>query len=195
MIHESRMFAMMVMVLCSCGTGAESTKPDEETSIEARRASICCASCTGRPDQCITDCVGTCTAVDDGYVHCDADGNTLYCPPPPLFCLPFSIFLPNVFTPNGDGYNDSWIVADANHGTDSIEATNYDLTIVNRWGGQVYRSTGTRTHYYHGGDISWNGQNQGSGSLVSAGDYFHSLTLYDCNDVASTYNGWITVVY
>src|SRR5690606_17644868 len=49
--------------------------------------------------------------------------------------VPSALRIPNVFTPNGDGRNDRFEI-EGTEGFDRIE-----LTVVNRWGNEVYRST------------------------------------------------------
>lgn len=47
-------------------------------------------------------------------------------------------FIPNLFTPNGDGQNDIWYVNDHNYPFCAYNAQEFDLEIFNRWGGRVY---------------------------------------------------------
>ncbi len=61
---------------------------------------------------------------------------------------------PNVFTPNGDGFNQNFVVSEANAGPISIQ-------IFNRWGREIYGSS-----EYTG---EWDGSN------VSPGVYFYVL--------------------
>ncbi|AUX41295.1 uncharacterized protein SOCE26_027050 [Sorangium cellulosum] len=110
----------------------------------------------------------------------------------------FSVFVPNVMTPNDDGYNDRWMVVDSSRQIGvPINAHSYSLTIVNRWGGSVYQSSASAapgTPGVLGGDISWNGRVNGTGSLVSTGVYYYTFTISNC-DRSSSYNGNISVVY
>src|ERR1043165_10042706 len=53
------------------------------------------------------------------------------------------IFIPNSFTPNGDGKNDQWRVPALDIG---LEA---DVSVFNRWGQLVYHTSGAT--------ISWDG--------------------------------------
>jgi len=48
------------------------------------------------------------------------------------FCPP-SIYVPNTFTPNGDGINDIWSVSGKNIGA-------FEMVIFDRWGGVIFRS-------------------------------------------------------
>jgi gliding motility-associated-like protein len=69
---------------------------------------------------------------------------------------PIEIFIPNSFTPNGDGINDLW-------GAEATNLYEFELWIYDRWGNQVFHTT----------DISkkWNGSTNG-------GEYFANATWY-----------------
>jgi gliding motility-associated-like protein len=47
----------------------------------------------------------------------------------------FGYFVPNAFTPNGDGYNDAWLPLG-----DRVDLDRYDLRVFDRWGEQVFAS-------------------------------------------------------
>ena len=64
--------------------------------------------------------------------------------------------IPNGITPNGDGYNDTWILDNC---------TNCKVNIYNRWGNKIY----TSDNY----DNSWDGDNNPSGA------YFYVIELQD----------------
>jgi len=68
--------------------------------------------------------------------------------------------IPNVFTPNGDGYNDVFQVI-----TSGI--VDYDLQIYNRWGVMLFESFSTAIH--------WDGRTI-AGEEAAAGTYFYILT-------------------
>lgn len=114
----------------------------------------------------------------------------------PLIDGPFNVSIPNAFTPNGDGINDLWRVLDANNGTGPINAYEYDLLIVNRYGSTVYSKSATAdsgTEGLLGGQISWNGRLNGTGGYVSNGVYNYAVELTNCSD-NQTYNGTITIL-
>ena len=53
------------------------------------------------------------------------------------------LFIPNAFTPNGDGINDYWNIPYLDIGFEA------DVKIFNRWGGLVYHASAAK--------VSWNG--------------------------------------
>lgn len=81
-----------------------------------------------------------------------------------------SVEYPNVFSPNGDGYNDVFtLITENNPCFNSLTAT-----IFNRWGKKVFESSGTF--------FEWDGKNK-EGSNCSEGVYFLILS--------GSYNGYV----
>lgn len=78
-------------------------------------------------------------------------------------------FIPNVFTPNNDAYNDRFEVRD-------LEKSRWDLRVYNRWGDPVYK----KDDYLN----EWDG-----GDLAS-GVYFFRLSNAVCE---KTYKGHVTI--
>jgi gliding motility-associated-like protein len=73
-----------------------------------------------------------------------------------------SIYIPNIFTPNEDGTNDTWEVT-------LIGVSDYSVMIFNRWGEKLFEqdyTSGTNV-------VSWNGRYRGS--HVADGVYFFIL--------------------
>jgi gliding motility-associated-like protein len=70
------------------------------------------------------------------------------------------IIVPNVITPNGDGFNDVFTIK-----THGLQA--YELTIWNRWGTKVFTSTSALDH--------WDGKV--NGNPVPGGVYFYILNV------------------
>lgn len=109
----------------------------------------------------------------------------------------FDVFIPNLITPNGDGYNDNWIITDAAKTYSPINAYSYTLTIKNASNVQVFASSGTVTANHLGiigGDIIWNARVNGTGSIVPTGIYTYQLTLVNCAQ-STPYNGQLNVLY
>jgi gliding motility-associated-like protein len=83
---------------------------------------------------------------------------------------PIDLFIPNTFTPNGDGKNDTFKIV-GKESFDSIE-----LLIFNRWGNEVYRSK--------------NYQDDWDGSGLNEGTYYYVITLKKGADQTAK-KGWI----
>jgi len=88
-----------------------------------------------------------------------------------------SIIIPNVMTPNGDGFNDFFHVQ-----TTSIE--NLDGQIFNRWGRLLFEWSGV--------DIKWDGTYDGK--LVSDGTYFYIITAKGYDKKEYHYTGTLTII-
>jgi gliding motility-associated-like protein/uncharacterized repeat protein (TIGR01451 family) len=82
--------------------------------------------------------------------------------------------IPNVFTPNGDGKNDTFEIPEL-----SIFPEN-EIIIINRWGNAVYQKKG-----YH---------NDWTGEGLNEGTYFYVLKVKYLSGVWETYNGYITLL-
>ena len=79
----------------------------------------------------------------------------------------------NVFTPNGDGQNDTWTIKNI----DTFREN--ELFIYNRWGNEVY----TTKNYTN----DWNG------SDLAEGTYFYTLKVKICEDWFE-FNGYVTIL-
>jgi gliding motility-associated-like protein len=85
--------------------------------------------------------------------------------------------LPNVFTPNGDGENDEFMISVKN-------AKTLHLTIFNRWGNIVYEITDTSP--------TWDGKI--NGNLADEGVYFYEYTVETQNGLPLKGNGFIQLI-
>ncbi|MBW6489633.1 MAG: gliding motility-associated C-terminal domain-containing protein [Lentimicrobium sp.] len=74
--------------------------------------------------------------------------------------------LPNVFTPNNDGYNDYFIPFPGYTSVDRI-----DLKIINRWGVVVFETNDPA--------IRWDGRDQNTNKPCSDGVYFYVCEVYE----------------
>lgn len=90
-----------------------------------------------------------------------------------------AIEIPNVFTPNGDGVNDVFLIK-------ILGAKDLHVQIFNRWGSLI------KDHSYQlNEDIAtiniWDGTNDGLD--FSEGVYFYSIVVNDTNNIKSNYSG------
>ena len=70
------------------------------------------------------------------------------------------LFIPNTFTPDGDGVNDLFLIQGHN-----IEA--FDLSIRNRWGQEIFQTNDIRR--------GWNGKRYNQGKDLPIGTYTYSV--------------------
>jgi gliding motility-associated-like protein/uncharacterized repeat protein (TIGR01451 family) len=84
------------------------------------------------------------------------------------------IIIPNVFTPNGDGKNETFFIP----GLENYEFN--DLTILNRWGGTVFEVK--------------NYKNTWTGDGLNEGTYFYLLRLRNSVGGLDVYKGYITIL-
>ncbi|PLX00132.1 MAG: hypothetical protein C0593_01715 [Marinilabiliales bacterium] len=89
--------------------------------------------------------------------------------PSNIVCIPHdtcSVYkLPNVFTPNGDGYNDFLTPFPYT----SVERV--DAEILNRWGQVVFRTDDP--------NLNWDGRNQSTSKECATGVYFYVIDLHE----------------
>lgn len=91
---------------------------------------------------------------------------------------PFSVFIPNTFTPNGDYVNDVFFIT-------INEGMLDNGFIVNRWGQIVRELTAT--------DLTWNGRTQ-AGMEAPEGVYTYSVVIQKKGGVKEQFQGFITLI-
>lgn len=99
------------------------------------------------------------TAVDSLQYANESDSSNVVC-----FDNCPGYWLPNVFSPNGDGANDLFMPLQPYAYVESIE-----LEIYNRWGQVIFTTTDP--------DINWNGLHKDSGVPVPDGVYYYICTV------------------
>jgi gliding motility-associated-like protein len=77
----------------------------------------------------------------------------------------YSIYIPNVFTPNGDGENDAFFIDVPGKLYDCL-----DFRIYNRWGQLIYKSVGDA--------LNWDGKSF-YGDSMPDGTYFFTVEIKD----------------
>ena len=101
-------------------------------------------------------------------------------------CWPWSVFIPNVMTPNNDNINDVWKII-----LDLGCWTNIEFKVYNRWGGLVFEGYGDNYDSYP----YWDGSMQGGPSYVADGIYVYTFKAKRWNSVDwYQRNGHITIL-
>lgn len=90
-----------------------------------------------------------------------------------------TIYIPNSFTPNGDGVNDFWFVEGNNIRVKSIQ-------IFNRWGDKIYESNDA--------SIPWIGQVHGGNYYAQDGVYAYKVVYSNTDNNVQEKNGHITLI-
>ena len=85
--------------------------------------------------------------------------------------------IPNTFTPNGDNYNDTWVLTNIDLYPD------YELHVFNKWGNQVYNSK-------ENDQDEWDGTKYGN--PLPSDVYYYILKLNNADD--TEYTGTITIL-
>lgn len=84
--------------------------------------------------------------------------------------------LPNAFTPNGDGVNDTFIAFDNPFSACPRFVTGVEIFIVNRWGAEVFRYNSLESNE-NDVLIRWDGRDK-NGNELPAGTYFYSGKVF-----------------
>lgn len=82
---------------------------------------------------------------------------------------------PNAFTPDGDGYNETWILDNLDNYPEAV------VSIFNKWGNKLYETNGTY--------IPWDGTY--NGKKLPAATYYYVINL---NNGTAPYSGAVTIV-
>jgi gliding motility-associated-like protein len=96
---------------------------------------------------------------------------------------PVELKLPNVFSPNGDGYNDFFIPIPLGE-FDIYNIDKFEIKIYSRWGQLLFESTDSA--------FKWNGNNKG-GKPVSDGVYYYIAEITSKSDKPKSLTGFITL--
>ncbi|MEM9921009.1 MAG: gliding motility-associated C-terminal domain-containing protein [Bacteroidota bacterium] len=97
-----------------------------------------------------------------------------------------NIFIPNVFSPNGDGINDYFQLFSYAQAVSEIES----MAIYDRWGGLMYEGKNFQPNIEQ---LGWDGRNQDEFVLTGVYLYVFNVRLIDGRLIQKT--GSITVVY
>jgi len=94
-----------------------------------------------------------------------------------LTVTPFlsSLSIPNTFTPNGDGINDTWEIHDLAYYPGST------VNIFNRWGQKIFTSVGY--------PVPWDGKYDGK--MLQSGTYYY---IIDPKNGQASIGGWVAII-
>jgi gliding motility-associated-like protein len=91
----------------------------------------------------------------------------------------FVIFIPNAFTPNGDGDNDVFYAK-------GEYINDFEMRIFDRWGNMIY--------YADNINKPWNGKKNNVGEIEQQDVYVYQITIKDNKDKRHKYVGTVTLV-
>ncbi|MCR4964548.1 MAG: gliding motility-associated C-terminal domain-containing protein [Bacteroidales bacterium] len=94
--------------------------------------------------------------------------------------VPYFFYVPNAFSPNGDGINETW--APQGQG---VDPENYKLLIYDRFGNVIYQTTNPYDY--------WDGRSK-TGQRLPANVYVYYITFTTLNGDEKEYNGTITLI-
>lgn len=100
--------------------------------------------------------------------------------------LPSNVFVPNAFSPNGDGLNDEFEI----HGNsldnfNKSDINQFQMTIFNKWGEKVFESKSLAK--------GWDGTDQ-KGNKVAIGSYLYQIQVHGLDGKAYYLKGQVQVV-
>ena len=90
---------------------------------------------------------------------------------------PTLIYIPSAFSPNGDGYNDSFAINTQN-------ISEIEINIFDRWGERIYKSSGSASY--------WDGRFQGNDCPV--GVYYYQVVARDEEGKTKYLSGTLTLL-
>lgn len=91
----------------------------------------------------------------------------------------FTFYIPDAFTPNGDGMNDVFMPKGS-------YVKNFEMYIFDRWGNEFFHSTDI--------NYGWNGTVQGSSTIAKEDVYVYLINVTDSQDNKHSYTGNVTLL-
>ena len=105
--------------------------------------------------------------------------------------------LPNTFTPNGDGLNDTFRAFDRPNGKCPRFVKNIEFKVFNRWGGQEIYSYSTQSAVEPNYFIDWDGRDNSGKELPEGTYYYQAIVTFDVfNPKKETmeFKNWVKIV-
>jgi gliding motility-associated-like protein len=95
----------------------------------------------------------------------------------------FTFYVPNAFSPNGDGVNDYFMPFGLN-----MQPDNYEMLIYDRWGQLVFRTESI--------NVPWDGRTSGTENFIEKTDvYSYVIHFRDSKGIDREMRGIVTVVF
>ncbi len=91
----------------------------------------------------------------------------------------FTYFIPNAFTPNGDGENDIF-------NGKGLEIKQFSMSIFNRWGELIFATENL--------DEGWDGSSKKDGSIVEDAVYVYQIEIKDFKNRQHSFNGAVALL-
>jgi gliding motility-associated-like protein len=91
----------------------------------------------------------------------------------------FTLYIPNAFTPNGDGLNDNFLA----YGN---EIQNFKMEMFDRWGELIFTSTDI--------NAGWDGTVQGHSQIAQEGVYVYKISVTDFRGKQHHFTGHVTLL-
>ncbi len=117
----------------------------------------------------VVDTLSGCSDEDELWITVEKDRN---------------VFIPNAFTPDGDGFNDLFVI----NGGDDVEMVNY-FRVFDRWGEKLYEATNFQANDT---DYGWNGLYRGKSA--ANGVYIYVAEIQFIDGELIQYSGDITLM-
>lgn len=105
--------------------------------------------------------------------------------------------LPNTFTPNDDGINDTFRAFDLDDGRCSRFVTSVVFQVFNRWGGKEIYKYNSAAEAMPNTFIDWNGKDNNGKDLLS-GTYYYTATVtfntFDPSKRKQEFRNWVKII-
>ena len=91
----------------------------------------------------------------------------------------FVFYVPNAFSPNGDGKNDTFTGK-------GVLVQEFEMRILDRWGNQLF--------FTNNFDIPWNGTANGGATAAQIDTYVYQIIVKDIHNKSHTFSGIVSLV-